>query len=422
MLPRRLAKKIFRPRRHWPKALRTKWLALGLLFVFFWAYEAFDLWASPWLTAWLALAYFLSAALIDALFRGAAFCKYICPIGQFHFVNGLAAPTEVAIRNSEVCGECRTRECITGVYEIPRPHPTSHAGTPSVAAGPPISPLRMADRGRLLQNGCELWLYQETKWGNMDCTFCLECIHACPYDNVGIFTRPPARELWEDPKRAGVGRFSQRPDLAALGVFLTFAAFSNAFGMVAPAYVLEDWMGGVLGLSSGPLLLAILFLTGMVVLPGLLTALTAKASAFLSGSGRTLLSQGTRFGYALIPVGFGMWVAHYLYHFLVGGMAIFPVTQEYLADLGFPILGAPDWSVGPLVPDGWLLPLELLFLELGLLASLVVAHRIALREAGPGPRALLAAIPWWVLAILLSALGVWLLLQPMEMRGTIAGV
>ena len=48
------------------------------------------------------------------------------------------------------------------------------------------TPLRMADRGRLLQNGCELWLYQETKGGNMDCTFCLECVHACPHDNVGI--------------------------------------------------------------------------------------------------------------------------------------------------------------------------------------------------------------------------------------------
>jgi len=280
----------------------------------------------------------------------------------------------------------------------------------------------MAERGRLLQNGCELWLYQETKWGNMDCTFCLECIHACPYDNVGIFTRPPARELWEDPRRAGVGRFSQRPDLAALGVFLTFAAFSNAFGMVAPAYAVEGWMGRALGLSSGPLLLAILFLLGMLVFPGLLTALTAKASAVLSGSGRTLLGQGTTFGYSLIPVGFGMWVAHYLYHFLVGGMAIVPVTQEYLGDLGLPILGAPDWSLGPLVPDGWILPLELLFLELGLLASLVVAYRIALREVGPGTRAFLAALPWGGLAILLSALGIWLLLQPMEMRGTVAGI
>jgi hypothetical protein len=53
MLPRRLAKKLLPADRSWPAALRPKWLALGLLVVFFWAYEAFDLWASPLLTAWL---------------------------------------------------------------------------------------------------------------------------------------------------------------------------------------------------------------------------------------------------------------------------------------------------------------------------------------------------------------------------------
>jgi thiol:disulfide interchange protein len=116
-----------------------------------------------------------------------------------------------------------------------------------------------------------------------------------------------------------------------------------------------------------------------------------------------------------------MWVAHYLFHFLTGALAIVPATQEYLADLGFPLLGTPAWSLGPLVPESWLLPLEFLPLELGLLASLVVSYRIAQREVGRGPRALLGALPWGALALALSAVGIWLLLQPMEMRGTIMG-
>ena len=74
-----------------------------LLFVFLWAYEAFDLWSSPLLTAWLALAYFAAAFVIDGFFRGAAFCKHVCPIGQFHFVNSLASPLEVGIREPDVC-------------------------------------------------------------------------------------------------------------------------------------------------------------------------------------------------------------------------------------------------------------------------------------------------------------------------------
>jgi polyferredoxin len=408
MLPRRLAKKIFPGAKHWPKALRTKWLALALLFLFLWAYEAYDLWSSPLLTAWLTVAYFLAAFVIDGFFRGAPFCKYVCPIGHFHFVNSLASPLEVAIREPEVCATCRTRDCIVGRYEEPR----------GLDAGGVA--LRPSERGKLLQNGCELWLYQETKSGNMDCTFCMECIHACPHDNVGILTRPPANELWEDPQRAGIGRFSQRPDLAALALFLTFAAFMNAFGMVTPVYALEEFVGRSTGLTNGPIFVALLFLMGTVVVPGLIVALVAKASALLSGSGRTTVQEATRFAFALIPVGFGMWIAHYLFHFLIGGLTIIPVTQEYLAFLGL-TAGSPAWQLGPMVPDSWLLPLELFFLELGLLVSLVVTYRIALREVGPGPRAVRASLPWGLLAVLLSGLGVWLLLQPMEMRGTLMG-
>jgi len=35
-------------------------------------YEAFDLWESPWLTAWIIVAYFAGALVIDGFFRGAA--------------------------------------------------------------------------------------------------------------------------------------------------------------------------------------------------------------------------------------------------------------------------------------------------------------------------------------------------------------
>ena len=128
-----------------------------------------------------------------------------------------------------------------------------------------------------------------------------------------------------------------------------------------------------------------------------------------------MVEEATRYAYALVPLGFGMWVAHYLYVFLMGGLAIIPATQEYMADLGLPLLGSATWTQGPMVPEQWLFPLEVFFLELGLMASLVVAFRIAQRELEPGWRALRGALPWGALAIILSALGIWVLLQPMEM-------
>src|SRR5262249_10745037 len=86
LLPRTLARRWLPAGRGWPRRLRGKWLAVLLLGLFLWAYEAFALWDSPWWTAWLAAGYFVAAFVVDGFFRGAAFCKYLCPIGQFNFV------------------------------------------------------------------------------------------------------------------------------------------------------------------------------------------------------------------------------------------------------------------------------------------------------------------------------------------------
>ena len=40
-----------------------------------------------------------------------------------------------------------------------------------------------------------LELYQPRKSSNMDCTFCLDCVHACPHDNVGILADLPGKDL-----------------------------------------------------------------------------------------------------------------------------------------------------------------------------------------------------------------------------------
>jgi Fe-S-cluster-containing hydrogenase component 2 len=76
----------------------------------------------------------------------------------------------------------------------------------------------------VIQRGCELALFQPRKVGNLDCTFCLDCVQACPHDNVGIISRLPAEELTCaircDPAS---GFLSKRKDLAALVVVFALA-------------------------------------------------------------------------------------------------------------------------------------------------------------------------------------------------------
>ena len=84
----------------------------------------------------------------------------------------------------------------------------------------------------------------------------------------------------------------------------------------------------------------------------------------------------SRYVYALVPLGFGMWLAHYSFHFLTGGLTLVPVVQSFLADVGL-FGGAVQWGLGPVVPGEWLFPIEAIFLYAGAFASIVAALQIA---------------------------------------------
>lgn len=161
-----------------------------------------------------------------------------------------------------------------------------------------------------------------------------------------------------------------------------------------------------------------MFGLGLLVLPVTVVAAASWLSEALTGYREPLVTMATRYSFTLVPLGFGMWLAHYGFHFLTGGLTIIPVTQSLLADLGLPALGQPDWGLGPLVPVGWLLPLQLFMLEGGLLLSMWSAYKLSQARHRAKVMAFKASMPWWVLAGALFGTGVWLLLQPMEMRGT----
>ena len=386
-LPRALARRLLPPGRDWPRALRSKWLAVLLAALFFWAYESFALWDRPWWTAWIAIAYFVAAMVVDAVFRGAAFCKYVCPIGQFNFVQSLVSPLSVEVREPATCASCHTRECLAGGGGIP---------------------------------GCQLELLQPRKVGNMDCTFCLDCVHACPHDNVGLIAGLPGRDLWSDSARSGIGRFSRRPDLAALVLVLVFAALANAAGMVEPVVAWEDWLQAALGWES-PL--------GVTSRTGRLDAVDCSAG----GGGGLRCSEpptvrsvepwhanATRYAFALVPLGAAMWTAHYSFHLLTSYAAVLPAASRWASDLGFSPAATASWPAACCQPVGdWLPRLEILLLDVGLLLSLYTGYRLAqARDAPAGDRVPVLA-PWALLMAWLFAAGVWIVLQPMQMRGTL---
>lgn len=388
MLPRQLGKRLASAQRVWPRWLRGKWLAAGLLVAYLIAYEAFDLWDSPFLTALIAIGYFAAAFAVDALFRGAAFCKHLCPIGQFHFVQATVSPFSIGARRTAVCDTCASADCV---------------------------------RGNATRRGCELELFVPEKRGNLDCTLCLDCVRACPHDNVGLFAVVPGAELTSDAPRSSLRRLSERPDVAALALVCVFGAFANAAGMLAPVLDAEAALTARLGLASPLALTVAVLLVALVGLPGASLAAVAGLGHWLSGGAAPARALACRLALALVPLGLAMWSAHFLFHFLTAIGTIAPVAQRAVAALGQTWLGTPDWSHAAMMPaPAWLTGLELLLLDAGLLLSLALGWRIALDlSGGRGAGALRLHLPWAGLAILLWSAGAWIVFQPMQMRGMV---
>lgn len=382
------------PRLAWPARLRGKWTGILLFAAVLYAYELFDLWALPAATAYLVLAYFGAALAIDLVFTGATFCKHLCPIGQFNFVASTVSPLEVRPRSDAVCASCRTEDCIAGRRDR----------TPARA---------------VVQRGCELGLFLPSKVGNLDCTFCLDCVQACPHDNVALAVRAPALELADPRRRSGVGVIGARVDLAALVVIFVFGAYLNAFAMVAPARRFEAWLGSLVGTTSEAVTLGLILAMTLVVVPALLLGLAGWLTVTLSQSRETVGAVVTPMVYGLVPLGFGLWVAHYGFHLLTGIFTAVPVTQSAAIDwLGRPVLGEPLWQWAGMRPNA-VLPIQLGVIALGAMGSLGITSLISSRQWPEGTRG--AGAPWLLLILALAVAACWILFQPMEMRAVGGG-
>ena len=362
---------------------------MGLLVLFFWAYEAFDLWDSPRLTAWILVGYFVGAFAVDTFFRGASFCKYVCPIGQFNFLSSLVSPLEVRVRRREACAACATHDCV---------------------------------RGNERQRGCELRLFLPRKVGNMDCTFCLDCVKACPHDNIGILAIAPGRDLVNDPVRSSLGRFSRRPDIAALALVVVFSAFVSAAAMVAPVAAWRDRLTERYSMVSTLPFTSLFFLIALVLAPALLMGAAMAAGRALAHIAKPSRELFCRFSMALLPVGLAMWGAHVLFHLSSAWSTAWPVMQRAAGDLGAGWLGTPRWTASsPLFAPDVMLAAQLLLLDAGVLLSLYVGWRIARGYTSRPQDGLLLLAPWATVAAVLYAAGVWVVLQPMQMRGMVHG-
>lgn len=403
-LPRTLAKRLSLRGRRFPRMLRNKWLSIAGLFGIFWLYEWLDLWSSPFLTAWVIVAYFVASFVLEAWFKESAFCKYVCPLGAFNFVYATASPTQIQVHQPDICRTCVGKECVNGSYA---PQPVILIDAIGVH-GEPLQTHTHSPQGTL---GCGTELFAPRIQSNMDCTLCLDCVRACPHENVGLFVRPPLQEL------SAPNAMRATWDSMLLVILLAFMGITNAFGMVPPVYVLIEQLADTLGFLRAwgvspfvleGVVLLVLALVGNLLIPLALVfgaAWLTRALVRGAGSPREVVSV---FAPAFVPLGFGIWIAHYGFHFLIGVWAIVPVMQSFLGLApNYTLVGVPPDSVGLAV-------FEIAALLGGFALSLRVAQRRALAQYRR--QGMTALMVWALLFLLMMVASVQIMGMDMEMR------
>ena len=147
-----------------------------------------------------------------------------------------------------------------------------------------------------------------------------------------------------------------------------------------------------------------------------LAGLLAKAVGPSRERFKTITIRGTL---GLVPIGFAMWLVHMLFHLMTSWLTAWPAAQRVMQDLGVSLFGEPAFAMSCCGPaPNWLLPVEILLLDLGLLLSLYVLYRLARQMVTGVISELRFLLPWAVVAFALYCAGVWIILQPMQMRGT----
>jgi cytochrome c oxidase assembly factor CtaG/ferredoxin len=383
-LTRSLAGRLLGNRFEWPAALKSPWVAFAGFLTFLWAYEVFSLWDSPWWTAWIVVGYFASFFLVEGLFPSGTFCRSVCPIGQFQFVGSAVAPFEVAASDPDVCSNCRSHDCLRGNDEAP---------------------------------GCPTGLFMPTKSGSYDCTFCMDCVRACPSGNIGVLASPV--------RAVGVGQAEDRLRLpstqiayTAMALTFSFAAFVNAAAMVGPVVEIEHSLTAWLGTEGRLPAVTLEFLVALVGFPILAAGVCARIGRRLAHLELGVVPLISQLAPCLVPIGFSMWLVHFGFHLVTGIETIGPAFSRVAEDLGL-VADARDsirfTSIG--ISSEGILGLGIGVLGIGLLWSIFVAWREARAVVGSPRRAAALALPWVGVAVLLYCAGIWILQQPMEMRG-----
>ncbi len=370
-------------KRDFPRPLRNIYLSSLIFFGLTWWDGYSGIVNRPALTAYLLIGFFVVAGGMAMVFKGRAFCRYVCPIGGLIGIYSMFSPVELRNKCLDVCRSHKVKECIKGT------------GT---------------------SRPCPMFVTPMTLDRNNYCNFCSECIKSCSQDNIVLRTRSFAKDLWVSSK----GYL----DEALLAIVLVGITVIVTGDMITPWHGWMDAIGNALPFDAFGIVshaarekaaFLVVFTVGSLIISPMLLFLGSLAVRKYTGPESPLSLKRTfiQFAYMFIPVGLSMHLAHNINHLFREGPEIVPAVER----LVYRVTGAgvePDWMVAPLLGPESIFWLQMAIIFVMNIFSLYAGYRITDRYFGK--KALRAFVPMALFSVFFMVINAYILGQPMAMR------
>lgn len=323
--------------------------------------EIFDISSIGALTAWFFIGFVVAAVVVGLIFRQRSWCQHVCPIGIIAGLWSMLAFVELR-PTREKCKACRSYECV---------------------------------RGSGSTQGCPMALHPGRLESNRDCTYCLNCVKACPYDSPQIRLRMPGAELVKGNRVFVVD-----------AVFLLFVAVvlalkENMEHYNTPPFLISatTWTQDLLGTSNrfGVWFFLVVVFNGFLLLGAYLLA-TRFASRTLGWSFKRTFAT---FGYMFVPivlVTIGGHSFRYFFEEIWGQML--SVSSAPLGVYAYHESTAFSQSAIGFIGGDFLGPV---LYAVGFLGTMALPYAIAFHRERDHRKALRAALPFFIIAAAIAA-------------------
>lgn len=317
--------------RKWPRRFSGIWVQ-NILFLVMCTVSTI-LVTRPALTAAVLGGMLVAAVLVHAVFRRRSFCRFLCPLNSWMGLYSMAAMTEVRAREPALCESCADHSCVLGS--------TNAWGCP--------------------------WLINPSKMvRNNHCGLCMECIKACPNENMTICARP-----------FGSDRDIRRYDEAWMAFIMITLVIAYSVTLLGPWGTVKEWANvteignwGGFAIHS-----AVVWLSSLVVFPALWYG-AALVGRPLGGVAAVPSKEiFVRYSYVLVPLGLAAWAAFSFPLIMVNFSHVTSSLSDPLG-WGWDLFGTANHTWRPLWPE-WIPYLQIPLLLVGLGAALSCGARIA---------------------------------------------